>query len=184
VVVDYRPQKEDANRIRIAVGGNLITYKGDTSTRTANLTTPKLLWNSVLSTEGARYMCLDLNKFYLTAALDYYKYMKIPLALFPEWTKKSGQFGHSRTGWLCDLGNKASGVGIPQAGILANKLLRKRLEPHVYYECVNTPGLWRHATRPITFSLVLDDFGIKNVEKEHADHLIKCPCRDTSRNNW
>jgi len=26
VVVDYRPQKEDPNRIRIAVGGNLITY--------------------------------------------------------------------------------------------------------------------------------------------------------------
>jgi hypothetical protein len=36
------------------------------------------------------------------------------------------------------------------------------------------PGLWRHATRPITFSLVVDDFGIKYVGKEHADHLIKC----------
>ncbi len=45
VVVDHQPQKEDPNRIRIAVGGNLITYKGSTSTRTANLTTSKLLWN-------------------------------------------------------------------------------------------------------------------------------------------
>ena len=53
VVVDYRPQKEDPNRIRIAVGGNLITYRGNTSTRTADLTTSKLLWNSVLSTDGA-----------------------------------------------------------------------------------------------------------------------------------
>ena len=61
VVVDYRPQKEDPNRIRIAVGGNLITYRGNTSTRTANLTTSKLLWNSVLSTEGAHYMCLDIK---------------------------------------------------------------------------------------------------------------------------
>ncbi len=41
VVVDYRPQKEDPNRIQIAVGGNLIMYKGDTSTRTADLTTSK-----------------------------------------------------------------------------------------------------------------------------------------------
>ena len=88
VVVDYQPQKEDPNRIRIAVGGNLITYKGNTSTRMANLTTSKLLWNSVLSTEGARYTCLDIKNFYLTAALDYYEYMKIPLALFPEWIKK------------------------------------------------------------------------------------------------
>jgi hypothetical protein len=29
-------------------------------------------------------MCLDIKNFYLTAALDYYEYMKIPLALFPE----------------------------------------------------------------------------------------------------
>ena len=86
-MVDHRPQKEDPNQIRIAVGGNLITYKGSTSTRTANLTTSKLLWNSVLSTEGAKYMCLDIKNFYLTAALDYFEYMKIPLALFPEWIK-------------------------------------------------------------------------------------------------
>jgi hypothetical protein len=65
-------------------------------------------------------------------------------------------------------------LGLPQAGILANKLLRKQLAQHGYYECVNTPGLWRHATRPITFSLVVGDFGIKYAGKEHADHLIKC----------
>jgi hypothetical protein len=84
VVVDYRPQKEDPNQIRIAVGGNLITYKGDTSTQTADLTTSKLLWNSVLSTKGAKYMCLDLKFFYLRAALHYFEYMKIPLALYPK----------------------------------------------------------------------------------------------------
>ena len=61
IVVNYRPQKEDPNSIRITVGGNRITYKGNTSTRTADLTTSKLLWNSVLSTEGARYMCLDIK---------------------------------------------------------------------------------------------------------------------------
>ncbi len=87
IVVDHRPQKEDPNQIRIAVGSNLITYKGSTSTRSANLTTSKLLWNSVLSTEGANYMCLDIKNFYLTAALDCYEDMKIPLALFPEWIK-------------------------------------------------------------------------------------------------
>lgn len=44
VVVDYRPQKEDPNRIQItAAGGNLITYPDKLYTRTANLTTSKLL---------------------------------------------------------------------------------------------------------------------------------------------
>ena len=82
IVVDHQPQKEDPNQIRIAVGSNLITYKGSTLTRMADLTTSKLLWNSMLSTEGAKYMCLDIKNFYLTAALDYYEYKNIPLALF------------------------------------------------------------------------------------------------------
>jgi hypothetical protein len=176
VIVNYRPQKDDPNQIRIAVGGNLITYRGNTSTRTANLTTSKLLWNSVLSTEGARYMCLDIKNFYLTAALalDYYKYMKIPLALFPEWIKKQYNLNtHARDGFVF-LEIQRAVWGLPQAGILANKLLQKPLKPQGIYECVNTPGLWRHATRPITFSLVVDDFGVKYVGKEHADHLISC----------
>ena len=99
--MDHRPQKEDPNQIRIVVGGNLITYKGSTSTRTANLTTSKLLWNSMLSTTGAKYMCIDIKNFYLTAALDYYEYMKIPLALFPEWIKTQYNLNtHARDGFV------------------------------------------------------------------------------------
>jgi len=174
VVVDYRPQKEDTNWIRIAVGGNLITYRGNTSTRTANLTTSKLLWNSVLSTEGACYMCLVIKNFYLTAALDYYEYMKIKLALFPEWIKMQYNLNtHARDGFAF-LEIRRAVWGLPQVGILANKLLRKWLKPHGYYECVNTPGLWWHATQPITFSLVVNDFGVKYAGKEHADNLISC----------
>jgi hypothetical protein len=64
--------------------------------------------------------------------------------------------------------------GLLQAGILANKLLHKRLAPHGYYECINMPGLWRYEWCPITFTLEVDDFGVKYVGKEHADHLIAC----------
>lgn len=62
--------------------------------------------------------------------------------------------------------------GLPQAGALANTLLRKHLAPAGYYEVAHTPGLWRHTWRPISFALVVDDFGIKYVGKEHANHLI------------
>jgi hypothetical protein len=33
------------------------------------------------------------------------------------------------------------------------------------------PGLWKHATRPIQFTLLVDDFGVKYISKEHAQHL-------------
>ncbi len=30
-------------------------------------------------------MCIDLKNFYLTANLDYYEYMKMPINLFSQW---------------------------------------------------------------------------------------------------
>ena len=50
--------------------------------------------------------------------------------------------------------------------------LKKFLEPEGYYEVEHTPGLWRHRWRPISFILVVDDFGVKYVGKEHAQHLL------------
>ena len=62
--------------------------------------------------------------------------------------------------------------GLPQAGIIANKHLRRKLAPFRYHECVNTPGLWRHETRAISFTLVVDNFEVKYVKKDDVDHLI------------
>ena len=61
---------------------------------------------------------------------------------------------------------------VPQAGILANKRLKRKLEPFGYHKCKNTPGLWYHTTKSITFTLVFDDFGLKYVDKSDVEHLI------------
>ena len=65
MVVDFCPQKEDPNRTRITAGGNLIKYAGELTTRTADLTTAKMLRNSVISTDGEIFMGLDIGNFYL-----------------------------------------------------------------------------------------------------------------------
>ena len=36
----------------------------------------------------------------------------------------------------------------------------------------HTPGLWKHVSRPISFTLVVDDFGVKYVNKKNADHFV------------
>jgi hypothetical protein len=61
--------------------------------------------------------------------------------------------------------------GLKHAGLLANQLLQTRLTPFGYYPARHTPGLWLHKTRPISFSLIMDDFAVKHVGKQHADHL-------------
>jgi hypothetical protein len=73
--------------------------------------------------------------------------------------------------------------GLLQAGIIAQLLLEERLAKHGYHQSTTTPGLWKHDTRPISFSLVVDDFGVKYVGEKHAQHLFdtvrqyyKCSC--------
>jgi hypothetical protein len=45
------------------MGGNLIFYNGDVSTKTADLTTVKCLINSTISTPNGRFMTGDLKDF-------------------------------------------------------------------------------------------------------------------------
>jgi hypothetical protein len=60
---------------------------------------------------------------------------------------------------------------LKQVGLLANQLLQTRLARFGYYPARHTPGLWLHRTRPISFTLVVDDFTVKYVGKKHAEHL-------------
>ena len=69
--------------------------------------------------------------------------------------------------------------GLPQSGMIANELLQKRLKTKGYYQVKHTPGLWKHTWRPIMFVLVVDNFGIKYIVKEHAEHLI-----NTNKENY
>jgi hypothetical protein len=172
IVVDYRPQKKDPNRVRLTAGGNLIDYPGELTTRTADLSTTKILWNSVISTLGARYLCLDIKNFYLGTPMDRFEYMKMPIDVFPHTTiEQYNLHKHAHNGFIYLEIRKAI-YGLPQAGILANQLLRKRLRPHGFFEVAHTPGLWKHVTRPVQFTLTVDDFGVKYVGTEHANHLI------------
>jgi hypothetical protein len=61
--------------------------------------------------------------------------------------------------------------GLKQAGLLANQFLQTRLAPYGYYPARHIPGLWLHKTRPISFTLIVDDFTVKYVGKKHAERV-------------
>ena len=62
--------------------------------------------------------------------------------------------------------------GLPQAGIIAQELLEKRLAEYGYHQSKIINGFWKHKTRLICFCLVVDDFAVKYVNQDDADHLI------------
>jgi hypothetical protein len=171
-VCEHRPQKTEVNRTRLTLGGNLIKYPGDVSTKTAELETIKILFNSVISTVGATFISIDIKNFYLNTPLARPEYVRIPINLIQdEITREYNLTSLIKDGNVMAEANKGM-YGLPQAGILAAALLEQRLKPHGYYQCEHTPGLWRHRTRPTIFALVVDDFGVKIQDKVDALHLI------------
>ena len=161
IVVDFRPQKSEPHRTRLTVGGNKINYPFETSTPTADLATIKVLWNSTISTPGAKFVTMDVKNFYLMTPMERPEYMRLQLSLMPpEIIDKYNLNDIADNEWVYVKIVRGM-YGLPQAGYLAHKLLAKRLNTHGYYACQFTPGLWRHVWRPIIFALVVDDFSIK-----------------------
>jgi len=87
--------------------------------------------------------------------------MRIPISIIPksifEQYKLAG-FVHNGAVYV----EITKGMyGLPQAGRIANDRLTAFLAPYGYAPVPITPGLWKHASRDVTFSLVVDDFGVK-----------------------
>ena len=63
--------------------------------------------------------------------------------------------------------------GLAQSGRIASQDLQKHLAKYGYYPTKKTPRLWKHQTRPVSFTIVVDDFGIKYTNKDDIDDLFK-----------
>jgi hypothetical protein len=171
IVCDYKPHKKKKSASGSRWGGDRLDYSGDVATSTADITTFKILINSTLSTADTAMMMMDIKNYYLGTPLPRVEYMKTLLSRFPEEIVDKYNLGAlAIDGWVYIEIRKGM-YGLKQAVLLANQLLQTRLAPFGYYPARHTPGLWLHKTRTITFSLILDDFAIKYVGKQHADHL-------------
>ena len=171
-MVAYKPHKADPNRSRLAVGGDRIVCLYDVNTPTSDLPTIKMLWKPVLSTPGAKYFTLDISNFYLGTPMDRLEYMRIPIKIIlQEIIDKYKLNEIEENGWVYIKTVKGM-YGLPQARNIAHELLNKRLAKAGYLPTHFTPGLWTNVWRPITFTLVVDGFGIKSEGNNHANHLV------------
>jgi len=173
IVCVYCSEKKDPYRTCITMGGKLINYLDDCGTPTADLLTVKLMLNIVISTPNAKFMTIDIKDFYLMTPMDRYEYFRMKLELFPEDIIKEYDLRdkvNSDGNVFCEV--RRGMYGLPQAGIIAQNLLTKQLHKEGYSQSKVTPGYWRHSWRPISFSLVVDDFGVKYINKEDVEHLI------------
>jgi hypothetical protein len=133
VCVNYHPKKEDPNCTQLTVGGNCINYPGDCGAPTVNMVTIKLHLNSVISTKVARYCTIDLKDFYLMTPMAHPKYMCMKLKdLLAEFVEPYNLTDKVNFNGYILIKIQKGMYGLPQAGILAQELLKNRLDKHGY----------------------------------------------------
>ena len=166
------------HRVRGTAGGDRVTVPYSCSSATASLPCVKLLFNAVVSEANSRFGTLDLTDYYLGSVLPSPESIKIYVATFSATLLDSLGLTpfiktdpKGRTYIFFDIVKTM--YGLPQAGLLSQLQLVSLLYESGYHQ-TSTPMLFRHATRDITFCLVVDDFGVKYSKIADLEHLVDC----------
>jgi hypothetical protein len=119
--------------VQHTIGGDQINYPVSASTKTADLTTVKTLFNSVISTPDRCFITVNLKDFFLGMPLeDRYEYICIPVHVIPPHTMELYNLHALVLNGFVYAKVRHRMYGLPQAAIIANKLLQKCLMPHGY----------------------------------------------------
>jgi len=174
----YSPQVKEKmkgvnlqQRVRGTYGGNLLHYPGKKAALTAELEVIKLLLNVVVS-ENAHHACVDITDYYLSEPMERAEYLRIPTKLFSKEVLDSLDLRKHIDDDAIFFKVQRTMYGLPQAGYLAQVGLVKHLNSFGYVEDPTVPMLFRHETRDVRFSLVVDDFFIVYHDKANFDHLV------------
>ena len=163
--------KTETHRTRLTAGGNLKDYPEEVITPTSDLTTITLHVNITISDVTSRYICMDVKDFFWNNQMDRDEHIMIHISMIPQrFVENNNLAEKAHNVYIYERVTKGM-YGLPQAGRIAHDALAKHLKPYGYHPSSKPPRLWKHNVRPINFILVVDDFGIKYLGKEHALHL-------------
>jgi hypothetical protein len=175
-VCTMRPGKAEPMRVRMTVGGDRLDAFQDVRSPAIGLTDTKLHLNSVISDahKGARYCTADIKDFFLGSEMKQFQYMKIHKKYVTPDIMEAYNLtdAHFDSKGFAYVEIRKGMYGLKEAAILAYEQLKEHLATFGYFPVSHTPGLWRHSSRPTTFTLAVDDFGIKFFTKADADHLF------------
>jgi hypothetical protein len=103
------------------------------------------------------------RRFYLNNLLPYLEFMRIPVWAIPKSIMGNCNLWPLVHNVFITCLIRKGMYGLPQGGRIIIRLFAPA--PHM-------PGLWRHTTRSTTFTLVVDDFGVKYTSLDDANHLV------------
>ena len=93
--------------------------------------------------------------------MDRDEYILIHISMIPqEFLEKYNLTEKSHNGYIFAQVTKGM-YEITEVGRIAHDALLKHLEPYEYHPSSKNPGRWKHTSKTIKFTLVVDDFGVK-----------------------
>ena len=111
-------------------------------------------------------MTIDINDFNLNTSMEQNEYMHMKLCdLTEDFLKQYNLTSKYTKDSYVDIETSIVINRLPQSGILAQQLLEKRLNTKGYRQIKLTPGFCKHDWRPISFTLCVENFGVKYVVK-------------------
>jgi hypothetical protein len=155
------------------VGGDILDYSGGVTTSTANITIFKILINITLSTKDAAMMTMDIKNYYIRTPLSRFEYMKLLLSCYTEEIVQKYNLNASAVSSWVYIEIRKGMYRLKEVRLLANQVLQTCVSSLWYYPERHTLALWLDKTHPISFTLAMDDFLVKYVDRRHAEHVQK-----------
>jgi hypothetical protein len=175
-VCTMRPGKAEPYQIRMTVGGDRLDAYQDVRSPAVGVTDTKLHINSTISDakDGVRCCTGDLKDFFLVSQMKKIQCMRVHRRCTPQEIMDACGLteAHFDSKGCAYLEIREGMCGLKEASVLAYDQLKEHLAPYGHAPVRFTPGLWKHNNRRTTFTLAVDDFGIKYFHKADADHLF------------
>jgi len=170
------PNKSEVYRVRMTVGGYFLDTYQDIHSFAISTLDVKLHINITISDalRGAKYFTTDIKYFFLCSKVKVYQYMRIHQCyispeVLDEYNLTSEHFDSKGFAYL-EI--RKCMYGLEEAAIIAYDHRKDHLAIYGYIPFENSPGMWHHTTQPLTFTLAVNDFGIKYFSKQDANHLL------------
>jgi hypothetical protein len=171
IVCDYKPHKIEKERVRLTVNGDKLDYSGDVATSAADITTFRILINITLSTEDAAMMMMDIKKLlyghsFATVWVHENVVVMIPRRNSPNVQPQRLSCWRLGVNWNQRRHGRIETIGITRQPITANSFGTIWIlsgTPH--------PGTMAAWNAVNLFLTLVNDFAVKYVGKQHADHL-------------
>jgi hypothetical protein len=186
VATYYNPQVKEkldnkgdkSRRTRGTLGGDRCNYDGPTSAPVADISVIKLHQQSVVSDRrnhliDTRYATIDIKDFYLGSKLTEPEYFSIPVKNIPVETMIEFDLQQYANDDNVLFQVDGTMYGHPVAGRIANADLVEHLGQHGYIQDPNIPSFFENAINQVSFTLVVDDFGIKYTGADTLKDLIR-----------